>query len=277
MKLLGLTVILVAVQSVSVAGEFYEVDYNREVEGIPFPDHLIPVGPHLHAWQREYRRRIEDHLFVTNPDIAQYLVMPSFGPESCVSIRSEIPKELKDAYDSIASIPRDRRKYFITVTRAAENLWYSMAENSDDGKTKVVETTRVDREISLELAGAIQWAWGRMLHHTRLPSSALVDGLDGCTYEFSARVGGLRDVSGETWSPQGGLTAEIVSLGDSIAAFANDTDASEEPLINALNAFEAKIPEVEVSPVFVMPPKEGPADPFADPEDQDDNEQNKPE
>ena len=71
MKLLGLTVILVAVQGVSLAGEFYEVDYNREVEGIPFPDHLIPVAPHLHAWQRESRRRIEDHLFVTNLDIAQ--------------------------------------------------------------------------------------------------------------------------------------------------------------------------------------------------------------
>jgi len=274
MKLPIVFLALVAIRALSVAGEFYEVDYNREIEGLPIPDHLIPVGPHLHAWEREYRRRIEDHLFVTNPDIAQYLVMPSFGPESCVSVRSEIPKELEEARDTFISIPRNKRKYFITVTQASESLWYSMAENNDEKKTKDVKITRIDREISLELAGAIQWAWGRMLHHTRQPSSALVDGFDGCTYEFSARVGGLRDVSGETWSPEGGLTAEIVSLGDRIAAFAIDPDAPEEPLIKALNAFESKIPEVEISPIFVIPPPKGRADPFADPEA---NAQNKPE
>jgi len=266
--------VLVAVHGLSIAGEFYEVEYNRETKGLALPDHLIPVGPHLHAWQRNYRRRIEDHLFVTNPDVAQYLVMPSFGPESCVSIRSEIPKDVAETQDHFDYISSEKRKYFITVTRASESLWYSMDENNDEKKTRRVETSRIDREISLELAGAIQWVWGRMLHHTRVPSSALVDGFDGCTYEFSARVVGLRDVSGETWSPEGGLTAEIVALGDKISAFASERGTPEKPLIKELAAFEAKIPDVDVSNVFIVPPSEGPVDPFADPEAPEKTKQN---
>ena len=273
MKLFSITTILTVIHATTLAGGFYDVDYDRDVEGTSIPDHLIPVKPHLDSWQREYRRRVEDHLFLTNPDIAQYLVMPAFGPESCVSIRSDIPKETKDANGIPTFVPEHKRKYFITVTRAAENLWYSMAENNDEKKTKPVDISRIDREISLELAATIQWVWGRMLHHTRLPSSALMDGFDGCGYEFSARIKGLGDVSGETWSPQGGLTAEIVSLGDSISEFANDDEASEEALIKALNEFEKKIPEIEVTPVFVLPPSKGPTNPFSDPQEQEPNEQ----
>lgn len=268
---------LVGISAPVVAGEFYEVHPDRTIEGVPWPDHLTPVGPDLYGWQREYRRRIEDHLFQTDADIAQYVVLPSFGPESCVSIRSEIPKDVQERRGKFAVIPIDQKKYFITVTRASESLWYSMAENNEDRETRAVETSRIDREISLELAGAIHWAWGRMLHNTRYPATAGVDGRDGCTYQFSVWVSGLRNVSGETWSPQGGLPAEMVSVGDRIIEFAFEKDSSEEPLLKLCRDFEAKIPEVEPSPVFIEEVIEGPVDPFAAPASSGKSEQNKPE
>ena len=254
-----------------MADVFYEVEPDRDTKGIPYPDHLIPVGPLVLPWQRNYRRRIEDHLFQVDADIAQYLVRPSFGPESCVAIRSEVPKEFEEKSDLFTIVPQEKKKYFITVTQASESLWYSMAENMmveniDDRKTRSVETSRIDREISLELAGAIHWAWGRMLHNTQYPATALADGKDGCTYEFSAWVSGIRSMSGETWSPEGGLTAELVALGDRISAFASEEGTSEEPLLKMLRAFEAKIPEVEATPIFVREIPEGPVDPFAAPE-----------
>lgn len=249
----------------TMADEFYAVEPDREAKGIPYPDHLTPISSHAPSWWRKYRRRIEDHLFQTEADIAQYLVMPSFGPQSCVSVRSEIPKDVEVKFEKYGLVPRDKKKYFIIVTRSSESLWYSMAENNDEHKTRLVGTSRVDREISIELAGAIQWAWGRMLHHTRYPSTDLRSGnKDGCTYEFSAWVEGLGAVSGETWSPRGGLTAELVNLGNAIAAFATEKEATEEPLLKKLRDFESKIPEVPPSPVFVPPlPKDGPVDPFA--------------
>lgn len=296
MKLPMILSMLAAVHALSSAGEFYEVDHDHESDGFPFPDHLIPVSSHLDSWHREYRRRIEDHLFKTHPDVAQYLVIPAFAPESCVSIRSEIPKEIREAADRWTPIPPEHRKYFITVTKASENLWYSMAQHNDEKKTRTVETIRADREISLELAAAIQRVWGRMLHHTRLPSSSLEIGVDGCTYEFAARIGGLRDVSGQTWSPPGGLTAELVALGDRISAFASEKDTPEEdpisafaseqdtpeePLLRALNAFEEKIPDVDVSPVFVLPPSatliDRSSDPFANSKSQVETEKSKTE
>ena len=251
-----------------VADEFYEVNKSVGDNGIPYPDHLIPVAPNVLPWQRKYQRRIEDHLFQVHADIAQYVVRPSFGPESCLTIRSEIPKDVEEKFGKFSSIARKKKKYFLTVTRASESLWYSMAENNDEKKTRSVKISRIDREISLEFAGVIQRAWGRMLHNTRYPAAvtAQIYGKDGSTYEFSARVSGVGDLRGETWSPQGGLTAEIVSLGDKILGFASKKEDQEEPLLKLLRDFEAKIPEVEPSPLFIQPPTEGPADPFAPPE-----------
>ena len=254
---------MTAISLTVMADEFYEVKPDYEIKGIPYPDHLTPVGPFSHSWHREYIRRVEDHLYLVDADICRYVVRPSFGPESCVAIRSEVPKEVEEELGSFTLIPNERKKYFITVIRAAENLWYSMAKNNEERKTQLVETSRVDREISLELAGAIQWVWGRMLHHTRNPAKALVDGKDGCVYEFSAAVSGIGYVSGATWSPQGGLTAELVSLGDKVSAFASEKGTPEEPLLKLLNDFEAKIPETEPSRVFVQEFTDGPVDPFA--------------
>ena len=98
MKLTYVLFWIVALPLLAAADEFYKVEPDRDAKGIPYPDHLIPVGPHVLPWQRQYQRRIEDHLFQANADVAQYVVRPSFGPESCVSIRSEIPKDVEEKF-----------------------------------------------------------------------------------------------------------------------------------------------------------------------------------
>ncbi len=214
------------------ADKFFEVEHGAQ------PNHLTPVDYPPDA----YDRRIAEHLFSTDGRFGRFIARPSFGAETCVSVHAEISDEAKKKHGGWWAVPDDEMKYFITVTHASESLYYSMADNNDEKKTKKVKITRIDREITLELAIAIQRAWGRMLQHTKYPAKASM-GLDGITYEFSVWVRGLGDLHGRTWTPTGGLTAEISSLGHGLEAFAADKDAKEQPLIEKLKAFEAKIPK----------------------------------
>jgi hypothetical protein len=213
------------------ADKFFEVEDGDE------PNHLTPLNP-----PDAYDERLAKHLFLTDGQFGRFLARPSFGAESCVSVHAEIPEEAKKKYHDEFAVPDDEQKYFITVTRASESLWYSMPRNNEEKKAKEVKITRVDREISLELAIAIQRAWGRMLQHTRYPAKASL-GFDGITYHFSVWVRGLGDLYGRTWTPQGGLTAEIAALGNELTTFCTDKHAAEKPLIEKLKAFEAKIPK----------------------------------
>ncbi|WP_050025002.1 hypothetical protein [Verrucomicrobium sp. BvORR034] len=213
------------------ADKFFEVEDGDE------PNHLTPLNP-----PDAYDERLAKHLFLTDGQFGRFLARPSFGAESCVSVHAEIPEEAKKKYHDEFAVPDDEQKYFITVTRASESLWYSMPRNNEEKKAKEVKITRVDREISLELAIAIQRAWGRMLQHTRYPAKASL-GFDGITYHFSVWVRGLGDLYGRTWTPQGGLTAEIAALGIELATFGTDKNAAEKPLIKKLKAFESKIPK----------------------------------
>ena len=135
---------LLALLSASVqADEFFEAEYGEQ------PDHLTPLD---HP-SDEYDQRISEHLFLTDGELGRFISRPSFGLESCVSVYEKISDELLKQPDALWPATSDKNKYFITVTQAAENLWYSMAQNNSEKKTKQVEVTRIDREISLRLAG----------------------------------------------------------------------------------------------------------------------------
>lgn len=213
------------------ADKFFEAEDGDE------PNHLTPANP-----PDAYDEWVAKHLLLTNGRFGRFIARPSFGAESCVSVHAEIPEEAKKKYHDEFTVPDDEQKYFITVTRASESLWYSMPRNNEEKKAKEVKVTRLDREISLELAIAIQRAWGRMLQHTKYPAKASL-GFDGITYHFSVWVRGLGDLYGRTWTPQAGLTAEIAALGNELATFCTDKNAAEKPLIKKLKAFEAKIPK----------------------------------
>lgn len=132
------------------------------------------------------------------------------------------------------------KKIISSLWRATDSLYHSMAEHNDAKKVRKVHVTRTDREISLVFAVAIQRAWGKMLLQTRYPSHAS-DGLDGVRYEFSVWIRGMGDLYGQTWSPETGLPAEMVSLGEALSAFATNPKSTEQNLIARLKAFEAKI------------------------------------
>ena len=230
MKLL--CVIIAILPFTSSAAEFFEAESGDQ------PSHFTPVDYPPDA----YDQRIAKHLFLTEGELGRFIARPSFGAESCVSVHAEISEEAKKKHGGSWAVPDSEKKYFITVTQASESLWYSMPNNNDGKKEKKVKITRIDREIEMDLAIAIQRAWGRMLQHTKYPAN-YSKGLDGITYQFSAWVRGLGDLHGQTWTPSGGLPAEIASLGNELRTFAADEDAKEKPLIEKLKAFEVKIPK----------------------------------
>ncbi len=195
-----------------LADEFYDVESGYREE----PNHLTPVD-------REFGDpRFAKLLFQTDGSLGRFLVIPSFTAPSCVSVR--------EAFSG-----GKEKKYVITLTRA------SLEAVNNDEKEKV---DRTDREISMELAVAVQRVWGKMLHLTRHPAK-IHRGLDGTTYQFSVYLNKLGTLHGETWSPKHGLPAEMVSLGEALAEFASDPEAEEKPLIERLRAFEKKIPKAE--------------------------------
>lgn len=208
------------------------------VEGGHQPSHLTPVD----YPPDEYDRRIAEYLFLTDGQFGRFIVRPSFGAESCVSVHAKISEVAKQKHGGGRAVSDTEKKYFITVTQASESLWYSMDRKKRKAANEVY-VTRIDREISLELTMAIQRVWGQMLQHTRYPAKAS-QGLDGITYQFSVWVRGLGDLHGQTWSPEEGLLAEFSSLGNALKAFAADQDVQEDPLIARLKAFESKIPKV---------------------------------
>ena len=224
---------LIAVLSLSVhADEFYEVEYGEQ------PNHLTP----LDYPPNEYDLRLAKYLFVTEGSLASLIFRPSFEAESCLAIHEEVPDKVKEKHGGWQFVPDNEKKYFITFTRASDSLWHSMPQNNSEKQAKEVEVSRIDREISAQLAIAIHRVWARMLQQTKYPAT-FSSGLDGNTYQFSVWLRGLGNLHGETWSPDNGLLAEFVSLGEALAEFSVDKTASEENLLKRLKTFDAKIPK----------------------------------
>ncbi|MDC7825774.1 hypothetical protein PQS90_11510 [Pseudomonas sp. BLCC-B13] len=207
MKYLCLLVALVA--SHAHANSFFEAE-----PGDP-PLHLTP----LDYPPDEYDKLIAERL-CADGGFAQFVSRPSFKPESCVSVY------------------KDEAKYFISVTRPSCSVWSSIVGNNWQLPDSV-EFSRIEREISPQLAIAIQRAWAGMLVETRYTKD-FSSGLDGATYQFSVWITGLGKLYGETHSPKGGRPAEIVSLGQALIDYAENGKAAEEPLAQRMMAFEAQ-------------------------------------
>ncbi len=204
----------------AVATSFYEAELGAQAT------HLEPIDYPPDA----YDERVARALFVTDAKIGRIVIRPSFDPELCISIHSS---------DSSTS---ETPEYFITLTAAEESLYYTMEENNDEHETTLVHIVREDRQISLQLATAIQRVLGKLLHNTRYPSEATM-GLDGVTYQFSTWVRGLGTLFGQTWSPDDPLLQELLGICEELALFTQDNEIREEPLIRKLQAIETKIPE----------------------------------
>jgi hypothetical protein len=171
-----------------------------EVErGLP-PTHLEPVDPR----PDNYGRLIAEKLHVTNPNYASFTFLPSSSGEIVVSVYSAA----RDGAES----------FYITTTRAEENLHASLAESNRKTGPAEVRIRRFDAEIDAEFAAAIQRAWASMLLRTRYPKAAY-RGFDGYCARFTAVVRPMGELWGETWSPRAGLTKELVELGLALADY----------------------------------------------------------
>jgi hypothetical protein len=118
------------------------------------PDHLEPIFPG--RWAGEYWRLYRKELQLPIPPEAGVMVyLPSFDPEECLVIH-----ETKG----------DHPNYVLVHTRADENLWYSMPENSEDGKRKRVTVKRREVILPPAVAGRVCHVWERMLRGVRYPA-----------------------------------------------------------------------------------------------------------
>jgi hypothetical protein len=226
---------------VSARGEFYEVPNGKA------PSHLVPPD----GGSTEYKREIEQRLFQERAQknkrkvspLAIMLKLPSFEPEASLILNEEISHADATKSDASHLLPGAKKRYVLTVSRAKSSIWGELQRNSGKRK-KEVQVERIDREISRELAIAIQRVWAKALHLTRYPSHRS-SGLDGTKYVFTVWVHGFGFMEGETWSPEKGLPRELVDMGKSLMIFVEEdsqTKSTEKSLIEKLRRFEEAIP-----------------------------------
>ena len=219
--------ILLCVASAASAQLFLEAASGDE------PPHLVPVDPRGDS----YAERIAKHLSVATGECGQMLELPSFSPESWVGVHAEVSRELAEKHGGHWMVPDKEKKFTLTLLEASENLYYTMAENNDEKKTKDVRVKRTDRAISLELAVALQRAWAAAILQTRYASKSSV-GTDGTTFEFGVWVRGLGYLRGKTWSPETGAPKELVEIGTDLRKLASNPNMGEADVIARLRKLE---------------------------------------
>jgi hypothetical protein len=134
----------------------------------------------------------------------------------------------------------DRPTYTLVHTRADRNIWYSMAQNSDDGKPKAVYVKRREVTLPPDLAGRVCRIWERMLRGVRYPARAPAPDssiLDGTRVEFWRR-----GMFGDTLSPDRGAPMLLVELGRSLIDYCS---ASEDRRPKAQTDVERKCRALE--------------------------------
>jgi len=101
----------------------------------------------------------------------------------------------------------------------------------------------IDIPIDVDFALTVQRAWATMLLKSRYPEKSFL-GADGYTAEFSVWVTSAGGVYGYTWSPESGLTKEMVDLGFSLADYCKAPPAERSTrrakLMEQLQSFEER-------------------------------------
>jgi len=207
-------------------------------------EHLQPIGDAIAGdGNLKYRERLFAHLCPTSHELGFMMIKPSFTAESAVSIYSKVDEDFVKS-DPLEKVPESKIKYFITYTKAKDSLWYSMRGNGSKNIEKV-KVSRVDRQISKELAIAIQNTWATMLFRSRYPRE-VEGGFDGITYEFAATGGhGSGLMRAKTTSPYNASLKKFVALAMKLVDHSKSkggVDAEEEKkLITELQKFRETI------------------------------------
>lgn len=188
---------------------------RNRVEAQDRPNHLVPIPPYL----GDYHRQVYRHLLAEDARRGPWMVVfPSFQVEYAVQL---LPLGSSDEGVGRAEI---------RVTRSNLELWAVYgppppppppgskqgAKRPGPSRVKI----RTFKEIlPADVAEIVMKAWRHALLGTRIPEHSDL-GCDGAFYHFYYPP----HMYASTWSPEGGLPAEMVELGEALCRY---TEARE--------------------------------------------------
>ena len=190
------------------------------------PDHLIPVDPYPSDWRVRYTSALHSRIKAKTYFFAQMETRPSFSGESCLQLHGE---------DGISEFSA-AKSFFLTYSEADTSIWYSMPENSDDGKQGAVNVTITTVPISKAVASRLCTIWNEMLMRTHMPKEDAT-GLDGITIEFATPRG-----YGKTWTPtEPKSPLLLVKLGESLIQYCKAAENNRASLMKDVETKAANI------------------------------------
>ena len=159
----------------------------------------------------EYHVRLRQVLRKKAPDdsLLQFLVMPSFEPETQLSLH------------------RVGQGYEVHIVTPREQIWYSKAPVDQ------IECIEARKGLPAATAERLREVWKQMLRRTRY-SEAPPTTLDGTSYAFlNLERGPGRDWSGRASNPPPGTRPNLLAqIGEDVIAYVR-ADASAEPTLLA--------------------------------------------
>lgn len=183
------------------------------------PDHLVLVGNVSEGWEIRYDKALRPQLKLDATFFARVVFRPSFSGESCLRLHGN------DGESDISKA----RKFFLTCYEADKSIWYSLPENSNDGKKGEVKVAVWSAPVSGAFAKRMRAIWDQMLARTQPPDKPNT-GLDGETFEFATP-----GHSGQTWSPmQRKSPALFVELCRSLADYCKAAPERRERLMEGV-------------------------------------------
>jgi hypothetical protein len=193
----------------------------------PAPDHLVPLDPFPDEQTQRHRKLYRETLYPEARDNdAVMIIQPSFKPDESLVIRS-------------ARV--DPVTFTLIHIKVNRNIWYSMAENSNDRKAKALVTTRREVPFPSVQAERARRLWARMLERTRyipVDAQGLVVAVDGTTFEFEYDM-----MFGESKAAAEGET--VVLLEDLGQALIHYCSVAEDKRAAALKEVDEKCLELE--------------------------------
>ncbi|MCC7064174.1 MAG: hypothetical protein IT456_15290 [Planctomycetes bacterium] len=180
---------------------------------------LEPLQSALTYHTPEYHVRLRQVLMKKAPDdsVLQFLVMPSFAPETLLSLH------------------RVGQGYEVVVISPKEQIWYS--------KVSVGEIECIEARKSLPSATAEQMCvvWKKMLLRTRYTEAAPTT-LDGVAYAFLLSEQGLGDWGGRSSNPRPGTRPDVLAqIGEDVIAYVRADAASEQALLTKVGSALAQL------------------------------------
>jgi hypothetical protein len=213
-------------------------------------DYLTPEPDSLS--QDEYYTKIREVFAdVLHRDIVvQVLLVPSFQPEEIAGIR-----RIDKGFEAFTSKPSSHiwTTFNIQEIESGKQRWMDEHGNPIPPKKnpslpdmkkhapsdyRQIHVHTDARLISDALTERIRSIWQDMLVNARQPTDRNL-GVDGEDYHFSMPLRGRGTVSATVWSPSGGKTLALVSLGEALAEYARGR-TDEAALIRRLAPLERK-------------------------------------